>query len=209
MGSQGRDVREVQARLTQIGWFDADPSGFYGSVTAARVTGFQRKRGLPATGEMDRTTWRRLLLMTREPQAGELFARPRPKVGLTSVRLDPQCMTGRVLCIDKTTRRLRWVVDGTVQRSMSVRFGSQFTPTRSGRFAVNFKSRDHVSTLFHTAMPFAMFFSGGQAVHYSADFARRGYAGASHGCVNVRNYAGIAALFDEVAVGDAVVVYRA
>ena len=47
-------------------------------------------------------------------------------------------------------------------------------------------------------MPYAMFFSGGQAVHYSADFAARGYDGASHGCVNVRDKGKIAALFDQV-----------
>jgi lipoprotein-anchoring transpeptidase ErfK/SrfK len=56
-------------------------------------------------------------------------------------------------------------------------------------------------------MPFAMFFSGGQAVHYSPDFAAVGYSGASHGCVNTRDYDGIAALFDLVAIGDKVVVY--
>ena len=56
-------------------------------------------------------------------------------------------------------------------------------------------------------MPFAMFFSGGQAVHYSPDFASVGYNGASHGCVNVRDHAGVAWLFDQVAVGDKVVVY--
>ena len=44
-------------------------------------------------------------------------------------------------------------------------------------------------------MPFAMFFSGGQAVHYSADFASVGYNGASHGCVNVRDRAVVAWLF--------------
>ena len=43
-------------------------------------------------------------------------------------------------------------------------------------------------------MPFAMFFSGGQAVHYSPDFAATGYAGASHGCVNIRDYDAIAGL---------------
>jgi lipoprotein-anchoring transpeptidase ErfK/SrfK len=52
-----------------------------------------------------------------------------------------------------------------------------------------------------------MFFSGGQAVHYSSDFAARGYAGASHGCVNVRDYAGIQWLFDQVNIGDKVVIY--
>jgi lipoprotein-anchoring transpeptidase ErfK/SrfK len=56
-------------------------------------------------------------------------------------------------------------------------------------------------------MPFAMFFSGGQAVHYSSDFAARGYAGASHGCVNVRDYDAVAGLYDQVQVGDEVVVY--
>ena len=57
-------------------------------------------------------------------------------------------------------------------------------------------------------MPFSMFFSRGQAVHYSSDFAARGYAGASHGCVNVRDYAALASLFDQVRTGDKVVVYR-
>ena len=60
---------------------------------------------------------------------------------------------------------------------MDVRFGSQYTPTREGKFSVCFKCRDHVSTIYDTPMPYAMFFSGGQAVHYSADFAARGYSG--------------------------------
>ena len=56
-------------------------------------------------------------------------------------------------------------------------------------------------------MPYAMFFSGGQAVHYSADFAKNGYNGASHGCVNVRDKGAIASLFDQVGTGDKVAVY--
>lgn len=210
-GSSGRMVRALQARLTQIGWFDADPSGFYGRVTETSVAGFQRKRGLPDTGALDRVTWRRLELMTREPSRDELYARPKPPAaeGTSGVRLDSRCLTGRVLCIDKTTRRLRWVVDGQIVSSMAVRFGSQFTPTREGTFSVYWKNRDHVSRLYDTAMPFAMFFSGGQAVHYSADFAARGYNGASHGCVNVRDWGKISALFASVRTGDKVVVYRA
>jgi lipoprotein-anchoring transpeptidase ErfK/SrfK len=56
-------------------------------------------------------------------------------------------------------------------------------------------------------MPYSMFFDGGQAVHYSSDFAAVGYAGASHGCVNIRDYDGVAHLYDQVRVGDTVVVY--
>ncbi|MGA4539787.1 L,D-transpeptidase [Uniformispora flossi] len=122
--------------------------------------------------------------------------------------LDPRCMTGRAMCVDKTTRKLTWVVDGVPQYSFEVRFGSAELPTREGAFSVFQKSRDHVSTLYHTSMPFAMFFSGGQAVHYSPDFAKNGYNGASHGCVNVRNKALITQLFDTVRIGDKVIVYR-
>lgn len=91
---------------------------------------------------------------------------------------------------------------------MEPRFGGPATPTREGTFPVHTKSRDHVSSLYDTSMPFAMFFSGGQAVHYSPDFAAVGYAGASHGCVNVRDRAGVEWLFDQVEVGDKVVVWR-
>jgi hypothetical protein len=122
--------------------------------------------------------------------------------------LDERCLTGRAICIDKRTDRLTWVIDGKAQYSTDVRFGSAETPTREGAFSINFKSRDHVSTLYHTPMPFAMFFSGGQAVHYSADFAAHGYNGASHGCVNVRDKGLVQRLFNETLVGDKVIVYR-
>ena len=57
-------------------------------------------------------------------------------------------------------------------------------------------------------MPFALFFSGGQAIHYSADFARRGWNGSSKGCVNVRDYNALKRLFDLARVGDKVIVYN-
>ncbi|AVZ74903.1 murein L,D-transpeptidase [Streptomyces lunaelactis] len=203
-GSKGERVRELQARLAQIGWFDDTPTGTYGSVTAAAVSGFQGKRGLPTTGDTDTVTWQKLLGMTTRPTRDELAGK---KVNKPAAKLDPRCMTGRVLCISKTTRTLSWVVNGTVRSTMDVRFGSQYTPTREGTFNVGWKSRDHVSTIYHTPMPYAMFFSGGQAVHYSSDFAARGYNGASHGCVNVRDKGKIASLFAQVRNGDRVVIY--
>ncbi|NHB85393.1 L,D-transpeptidase [Tessaracoccus sp. HDW20] len=117
-------------------------------------------------------------------------------------------MTGRAFCISKNQRKMAWVVNGKVDTVLDVRFGSELTPTRNGAFQVNWKSRNHVSSLYHTAMPYAMFFSGGQAIHYSPDFAARGYNGASHGCVNVRNKAALARLFDLAKVGDKVIVYN-
>ncbi|WSN61977.1 L,D-transpeptidase family protein [Streptomyces sp. NBC_01362] len=202
-GSQGKQVRELQARLRQIGHFDRSPTGYYGTVTVAAVQSFQGKRGLTRTGRADTLTWQKLLGMTHEPTAAEL----NPPTTRPVTKPDKRCMTGRVLCISKNSRTLSWMIDGRVVSSMDVRFGSQYTPTREGTFSVYWKSRHHVSSIYHTAMPYAMFFSGGQAVHYSSDFAARGYNGASHGCVNVRDEGKIASLFAQVKDGDKVVVY--
>ena len=204
-GDSGDRVRELQARLKQIGWFEDDVTGTYGPVTADAVSGFQTKRGIPSTGEVDQKTWDLLVGMTRTPTDDELHNR---RAAGSSGALPDQCLTGRVLCIDKTGLKLRWVIEGQVKMTFDARFGSELTPTREGTFSVYWKSRDHLSSLYDTPMPYAMFFDGGQAVHYSPDFAANGYNGASHGCVNIRDLEGIAALFDQVRVGDKVYVYR-
>ncbi|MCM1944068.1 L,D-transpeptidase family protein [Streptomyces hydrogenans] len=202
-GDENEQVRELQARLRQLDHFDRAPTGFYGSITAKAVSGFQKKRGLPETGSVDGATWQRLLGMTKKPTADELKPSTTNKLDTP----DARCMTGRVLCISKESRTLAWMIDGRVVSSMDVRFGSENTPTREGIFSVGWKAKEWTSTIYHTPMPYAMFFSGGQAVHYSADFAARGYNGASHGCVNVRDRAKLSALFDQVKVGDKVVVH--
>ncbi|MFF1276528.1 L,D-transpeptidase family protein [Streptomyces marokkonensis] len=202
-GDSGRDVRELQARLRQVAWIFHGPTGTYDDLTVEAVRGFQGKRGLPRTGVTDTVTWRRLLAMTREPGTWELYLMG----GQPADAPDPRCRSGRVLCISKSTRTLRWMIDGRTVSTMPVRFGSAYTPTREGVFRVYWKSRHHVSTLYDSPMPYAMFFSGGQAVHFSADFAARGYAGASHGCVNVGDEGAIARLYGQVRDGDKVVVH--
>ena len=206
-GATGAKVRDLQARLKQIGWWSGDVSDSYGSSTAAAVKQFQGKRQIPVTGEVDQRTLDKLNAMTRQPTSDELNnVKPAP-APVSAAGLDPRCMTGHVMCISKSSRTLTWVIDGQPQMKLAVRFGSEYTPTREGVFSVFQKNRDWTSTLYGSKMPYSMFFSGGQAVHYSSDFAARGYAGASHGCVNVRDLAGIASLFDQVRLGDQVVVY--
>ena len=203
-GDQGDDVRALQARLRQIAWYFGDVTGSYDGQTVTAVKGFQAKRAIPVTGEVDQRTLDRLVAMTTTPTSDELH-NILPSPG----KLDPRCATGRVLCIDKTSRTLRWVVDGHVRQTLDARFGSTLndTPTREGLFHVYLMDADHVSNLYGSSMPYAMFFSGGQAVHYSSDFAAVGYSGASHGCVNIRDYDGVRWLFSQVRVGDKVVVY--
>jgi peptidoglycan hydrolase-like protein with peptidoglycan-binding domain len=203
-GDSGDQVRDTQARLKQIQWIFGDVTGTYDAATVEAVRGFQAKRQIPVTGKVDQRTLDRMHAMTYVPTHEQLFnIEPEPGA------LDPRCLTGRVMCVDKTSRTLRWVVDGKVELTMAARFGSTVnnTPTREGLFHVSYMNADHVSKLYGSAMPYAMFFSGGQAVHYSSDFAAVGYNGASHGCVNIKDYDGIQWLFSQVRIGDAVVVY--
>ncbi|WP_338672382.1 L,D-transpeptidase family protein [Streptomyces sp. SCSIO 30461] len=202
-GTENEQVRELQARLRQIGHFHRSPTAFYGSMTSKAVGTFQKKNGLPETGTVDGATWRTLTGASRKPTADEL----RPSTTNELDKPDSRCLKGRVLCISKESRTLAWMIDGKVVAAMDVRFGSENTPTREGTFNVGWKAKEWTSTIYHTSMPYAMFFSGGQAVHYSADFAARGYNGASHGCVNVRDKKKLAQVFDQVQKGDKVVVH--
>ena len=201
-GQTSSGVRALQLRLVKASVLSsAYVTSYFGPITEGAVRRFQRRHGLRASGKVNRTTWSLLV-----KQTGTMKLNVRK---VSSRRIDARCkIRGRALCIDKTRDKLYYMRNSRVIRTMDARFGCASSRTREGRFQVNWKSRNHYSTLYYTAMPYAMFFSGGQAVHYSADFAARGYRGCSHGCVNIRDRAGIRWVFDRVRVGDRVVVYR-
>ena len=112
------------------------------------------------------------------------------------------------MCIDTTVQRLHYVENGRILDSFSTRTGRPGLETREGTFSVYMKSPKWWSTLYDVWMPYSMFFSGGQAVHFSYEFANSGYGVGSHGCVNLRDMDGIAWMYSKVQVGDRVVVYR-
>ncbi len=191
LGSKGPIVGEVQQRLMWTG-LNLHKTSVFDAATVSAVRKFQGKQGLRVNGRVDSTTYKRLVAVTRR-----------------GAGLDPRCATtGAVLCIDKSQKVLRYLVDGRLMLLIDVRFGSPALPTREGVFSVYEKSRYQVSTIYHTPMPYAMFFSGGQAIHYSKYFAAVGYAGNSHGCVNVRSIPAAAYLFAHVDIGTKVVIYR-
>lgn len=202
-GSKGKKVRRLEARLKQLRHFKGKVGPTYDRKTRLAVRRFQKAVKIPVNGKVDARTRDRLGAITRTPNRTEMY-----NLSVKGAKLDERCKTGRVLCIDKTSRTVRWVVSGVVKTRLDARFGGASYPTREGQFSVFRKSRDHVSSIYGSSMPFAMFFSGGQAVHYSPDFAQTGYNGASHGCVNIRDRAAIQRLFDKVRIGDKVVVYR-
>jgi N-acetylmuramoyl-L-alanine amidase len=60
-GSLGLDVRDVQARLRDLGYEFADDAGVFGNATRIIVRTFQQERGLPADGIVGPDTWRALV----------------------------------------------------------------------------------------------------------------------------------------------------
>jgi hypothetical protein len=199
-GERSADVLALQRRLRKLHLLtSAQQTSYFGPATERAVRTFQRRYGLAATGKVSKATWTLLV-----KKSGRI------RIATATVRgISKRCkISGRVLCINKTTRKVYYMKNSKIIRTMDARFGCAGMRTREGIFHVNWKSRHHVSSIYHTAMPYAMFFSGGQAVHYSADFAARGYAGCSHGCVNIRAKSTIRWVFDQIRVGDRVVVYR-
>ncbi len=66
LGSEGAAVRELQAVLLLMGYYDNDVTGEYQEATAIAVATFQQSAGLPVDGVMGPDTWNALL-----PAAGQ------------------------------------------------------------------------------------------------------------------------------------------
>lgn len=186
-GDSGPYVEVVQKRLSWLGYDIADTersAAQFGPTTSKALRAFERKFADQPTDAVTPAVWDRLRTI-----AGPVGALPKA------------CRTETSICIDMRQRLVRFVEDGAVVMTTDARFGLPGQETARGTFRVQSRSRDHWSTLFDTAMPFALFFHGGQAVHYSAYFRRDGYAGASHGCVNLRDRAKAEWLFDHAPIG--------
>jgi lipoprotein-anchoring transpeptidase ErfK/SrfK len=90
--------------------------------------------------------------------------------------------------------------DGVVDYGpVPVKSGRPSMPTEPGTYHVTYKDRDHVSSVYHVPMPYAVFFHGGQAFHEGS------LTRSSHGCVHLSRGAA-ATFYDTLHVGDEVQV---
>jgi peptidoglycan hydrolase-like protein with peptidoglycan-binding domain len=189
-GDNGLPVRFVQQRLTTAG-IEVTDDGNFNDDTAAAVERLQEKFQLTQTGRVNRYTLDLLMRITERGPA-----------------LPVECSQGVVLCIDKTQKVIRVVVDSNVRQVLDARFGALDAATEDGLFDVYDKRADDFSTDFGVPMQYSLYFAGGQAVHFSEFFARDGYSGASAGCVNTRDLEATKQMFDQVPRGAKVFIYR-
>lgn len=75
-GATGQDVKDVQYRLRQWGYYDGLIDGVFGGRTGTAVRQFQAKNGLPADGIVGTQTWQALGLARGEGTAGTQTAPP-------------------------------------------------------------------------------------------------------------------------------------
>ena len=163
-------VYEVQYRLKRLGFITWSPDGRFGPRTEAAVRAFQTANGLTATGIVNARTWPPLIRQSLRGRGAVPHA----------------CKSaGWHACYDRWWHQVSLYHDGTLVNSWFARGGASSTPTRTGTYVVYYRDIDHVSSTFDNApMPYAQFFSGGQALHGSR-LMMDPWVGHSHGCVNL------------------------
>ena len=206
-GQTNKTVKNLQLRLADVGMMKKKyATSYFGTITRGAVKDFRHSVGLKrGKGKVTKKVWKKLVKKSGKVKAsGGGGGGSHASKGVIAKR----CKTnGRVMCIDKTTSKLRYLKKGKVIKTMDARFGCSNSPTRNGTWTVFRKVRHDWSRAYGSAMPLSMYFSGGEAVHYSSDFAARGYAGCSHGCVNIRDRKKLRYVYNHIKLGDRVVVY--
>ncbi|MBR3765340.1 MAG: peptidoglycan-binding protein [Clostridia bacterium] len=81
-GASGADVKQVQTRLTELGFFDGPISGNYMNQTIAAVKAFQTHNGMHADGVTGQDTWNMLF---NSADVVDASATPRPTPAPTPV----------------------------------------------------------------------------------------------------------------------------
>ncbi|HEV3358443.1 MAG TPA: L,D-transpeptidase [Pseudonocardiaceae bacterium] len=122
--------------------------------------------------------------------------------GAASAATAPPCSAAARACVDLATQQA-WLMDnGTVTYGpVQVRTGRASAPTDPGTFHVTYKDLHHVSSIYHQAMPYSVFFNGGDAFHQGS------LRVSSHGCVHL-SHSAAETFYATLSVGDEVEVVR-
>jgi lipoprotein-anchoring transpeptidase ErfK/SrfK len=201
--ASGSCAQLLQKSLKTAGFYPWGISGQLNVAGVNAVLNYQRSRGIKPTGVAGRATW--IALAT--------------KAAALPVVLPKVCYSkGIVICVDQGHRRLFWMKDGKVVKVVKVRVGGynvhpktgkwRVFPTANGTWRVYDKQVDPKSENYGSgAMPYSTMFYPDMYVHYSPGFHSVGYAGSSHGCVNVGSLADAIWIFRHTPIGTRVRIF--
>lgn len=165
----GYDIVELQQRLAELGFDPGPADGVYGPRTAQAVSDFQQAHRLPATGQVDVTTWETLGNGTYQPvQAGQ------------------EKPTGQLkIVIDISAHTLTVYSSGRPFKTYPVCVGKARTPSPVGEWKVVYKSTnwgDGFGTRWlGLNVPWGIYGIHGTNKPWSIGRAE------SHGCVRMHN----------------------
>lgn len=71
VGNSGDEVYEIQKKLNELGYLEANPTGYFGTATQKAVAAFQTEKGLKADGEAGPNTQQALIGKTYESKKGQ------------------------------------------------------------------------------------------------------------------------------------------
>lgn len=209
-GDRGECVKVAQRALIATGFLKPNlATGNYLGKTLKAVRAFQRTHVSRTTGVIGSLTWVAFTvnLPPSAVEPGDISSKTQSLLG----------SGGRVIDVNKTQQMMRVFDKGTLTYEVAIRIGGTNINPKTGQpfnyysdngsFRIGWKSRDHVSRSFNAPMPFAMFYNGGEAIHFSPDFNANGYGRRSHGCINISDPAFAEKLFDETAIGTPVIVH--
>lgn len=123
---KGDDVKELQARLKELGYFSSPVTGVFGSQTHRAVVKFQRDNSLPADGKVTAAVWSAMAKGIGERQTTGL---PPP--------LEPI-----ELVIDLDKLRLTVYSEGKAYKTYPVAVGKAETPSPIGDWKIIHKGYD-------------------------------------------------------------------
>jgi hypothetical protein len=164
-------VRELQYRLTWAGTYSGPITGTFDRALTRAVRRYQRRNGLRVSGAASFQTWAKLIPQTIRARR----AIPR------------RCKLRNVTwhaCYDRSTHQVTLWRKDVLWNSWLVRGGGPGKETRLGTNTIFKRSKDHVSSIYGSPMPYAQFFDGGQAFHGSSKMIDP-FVEHSAGCINM------------------------
>lgn len=197
----GECVKQLQTLLKTRGFYSMSVDGKFGVGTTNAVLNYQRARHIADDAIVGSMTWAAL-------KSSYMPNNPIPAACKYS---------GTNLCVSKAERKLRMYKNGLLIKTLNVRLGGFTTyidgtyrvhQTFKGTYSVFKKNPNPWSARYGSgAMPWSVMFDSNMYVHYSADFAANGYAGASHGCVNIGSYVDAQWIYNNTSLYSKVIVY--
>ncbi len=106
-GTYHDNVYKIQTELSNLGYFNDEATGYYGSLTESAVMKFQLENGLETTGEVDEITYKTLFSSRAlenpyvEDSANRTIVR-NPNAGNTEVTTAPENTTAPVVTAPQT-----------------------------------------------------------------------------------------------------------